>query len=93
MYSLPEDLIFTIFKIINTNIVLPELHEVQKRLRIENCVKTYPFVKSLTFISYNSNVDIKTTEFIVNNHSKIYKVWNNLYNTTFYYHRDNLWLI
>ena len=83
----------SIFKTLNTINVLPELHEVQKHLRIENCVKTYPFVKSLTFISQNSNVDIKTAEYILNNNSKINKVWNNLYNTTFYYHRDNLWLI
>lgn len=93
MYNLPEDIIYCIFKLINTINVLPELEEVQKRLRIENCVKTYPFVKSLPFISHNSNVDIITTELIVKNNSKIYKVWNNLYNTTFYFHRDNFYLI
>ena len=93
MNLLPEDILITVYKIVHTNEVLEELREIQKILRIEQCIKEFPFLKSLSFISQYSNVDIDSTIMIINNNKNIYNVFNNLYNTTFYYHRDNLWLV
>ena len=93
MNTLPEDLLFLVYKRINTIDVIPELEEMQKERRIEQCVRSTPIVKSLSFISVNSKVDIQKTTNVVNNHRRICKHFNNLYNITLYYHLDNFLLI
>jgi len=93
MNWLPEDIQNIIYKNVHTLDVLPELEHRLEILRIEQCVKKSPYTKSLSFIAMNSNVRLNNTLHILNSNSKIYKIFNNLYNTTFYYHLDNSWLI
>lgn len=92
MNDLPEEIIHKIYKNVHTSLVLPELESKLKIVRIEQCVKIYPFIKSLSFIATYTNVDYQTTLYIINNNTNIYRIFNNLYNTTFYYHKDNMYI-
>ena len=87
---LPEDILHMIYRKIHTIDVIPELKEKLDILRIEQCIKAYPFVKSLSFIAKFADVEVTKTRYIINNSNKIYGQFNNLYNTTFYFHIDNI---
>lgn len=93
MNDLPEDILYVIYKNVHSLTLVPELKQKLLVLQIESCIKEYPFVKTLSYISSKISIDISKLKSLIHENNNIYTVFNNLYNTTLYYHRDNFWLI
>ena len=87
---LPENVVYEIHRILFSIQLLPELKERCVLLCIEECVKKQPFVKTISYISNQTNIELQVIRMNLERSKKVYKIFNNLYNTVLYFHRDNL---
>ena len=87
---LPENVLYHINRCIFSIHLLPELKAQCIVISVEQCVKMRPFVKTLSYISNETDIELQLIKTTLEHSPKIYKSFNNLYNTVFYFHKDNL---
>ena len=87
---LPENVSYNIYRYLFAIELLPELKLRCIDISIEQCVKMQPYVKTLSYISNQTNIELNDIKLIVDRSRKIYKTFNNLYNCVLYFHVDNL---
>lgn len=87
---LPENVLYNIYRYLFSIELLPELKCQCIDISIEQCVKTQPFVKTLSYISSETNLELQVIKLSIERSQNIYKKFNNLYNTVLYFHKDNL---
>ena len=88
--QLPENVLYQIYRTIFDIELLPELKAECMLILVETCVKAQPFVKTLSYISNQTNLESQLIKITIKRSQKIYKTFNCLYNTYLYFHKDNL---
>jgi hypothetical protein len=88
MNSLPEDILWIIYKNVHKFQVIPELKKQCVHILVINCIKENPYAKTLSYITNSTNLRTNTVYSVLNSNPNVLKIYNNLYNTLTYFHKD-----
>ena len=88
MENLCEDVIYLIYRELYTISVIEEMKQNQKKIMIIEIMRSYPFEKTATYVSKESNIELENVLNVLNNEKKIIRKYNMLYNINTYIHHN-----